>query len=46
MYSGSYYTVCFKRKYVVKFFSNLNSCIGSFQMHCIVQNIYMYISAP
>ena len=36
MYSGSYYTVWFRRKYVVEFFSTLNSCMGSFQMHCII----------
>jgi len=46
IYSGMYYTVCFKSKYVVNFFSTLNSFMGSFQMHSIIENIYMYIAAP
>jgi len=46
IYSGMYYTVCFKSKYVVNFFSTLNSCMGSFQMHSIIESIYMYIAAP
>jgi len=43
IYRGMYYTVCFESKYVMNSFSTVNSCMGSFQMHFIMQNIYMYI---
>jgi len=46
IYSCLYYTVCFKSKYVVKFFGTFHRCMGSFDMHCVIQNIRMYISAP
>ena len=42
LYSGVYYGVCFKSKHVVNFFSTLSNSMCSFQMHCIIQNIYMY----